>query len=314
MQRKHAARFPHALLFSGKMGLGKRLFAEQLIRSLLCKATEEDGLACNECRNCRLLAAGSHPNYLCVTPEEFGKPIKVDQVRELSVFLNHTSQFGGLKAVLIEPAERMNSNAANSLLKTLEEPPGDSLLVLISAHPANLPATVRSRCGEIKFGQPDSKEAIAWLTPQIGDADPQLLLSLCHGAPLRARAYASGDNLVRRQSLFKCFCDTLVGRVDPVQAAKIWVDDNLDEHLVWLLDWYADMIRLKMIPVTSRLHNPDLKSELRSLAVRLSERTMFHQFDAVLRMRALGATQVNSEIMLAAFFSECAQGYNLLSH
>ena len=313
-QCKYAARFPHALLFTGIAGLGKRLFAGQLVRSLLCKTVDEVGLACDSCQSCTLLAAGSHPDYLCVTPEEVGKPIKVDQIRALSKFLNHTSQFGGLKVALIDPADRMNSNAANSLLKTLEEPPGDSLLILISAHPASLPATVRSRCGEIKFKRPSDKQAIDWLAPQLGDTDPHLLLSLCHGAPLRARAYASSNNLVRRQSLFKCFCDALAGQVDPVQAAKIWADGNLQEHLVWLIDWYADMIRLKIASVPPHILNLDLKHELQSLAARLSGRVLFHQLDSVLRMRELETTQVNPEILLEAFFSECAQGYNWSSH
>ena len=313
-QRRHAARFPHALLFSGIVGLGKRLFAEQLIRSLLCKAAGEDGLPCGICRSCTLLAAGNHPDYLCVTPEDFGKSIKVDQIRELSAFLNHTSQFAGLKAALIDPADRMNSNAANSLLKTLEEPPGDSLLLLVSAHPASLPATVRSRCGEIKFKRPSNEEAVAWLSPQLRDADPNLLLSLCHGAPLRAQTYAASDNLVRRQSLFKCYCDALAGQIDPVQAAKNWADGNIQEHLVWLIDWYTDMIRLKMASASPRILNPDFQSELQRLAAPLSERVLFHQLDSVLRMRELRTTQVNLEILLEAFFGECAQGYNRSPH
>lgn len=313
MRRKHATRFPHALLFSGIVGLGKRMFAERLIHFLLCKAAGVDGSPCGDCRSCMLLAAGSHPDFFCVTPDEVGKPIKVDQVRELNAFLNHTSQFGGLKTVLIDPADRMNSNAANSLLKTLEEPPGDSLLILISAHPAKLPATIRSRCEEIKFRRPDSKEAIAWLSSQVKDADPHLLLSLCHGAPLHARAYASGDNLARRRSLFKCYCGALAAQVDPVQAAKIWSDGNLHEHLVWLIDWYADMIRLKMASAPPRILNPDLQSELQKLAVRLPGRALFRQLDTVLRMRVLETTQVNPEILLEAFFSECAEEYITLS-
>ncbi|MFO7642692.1 MAG: DNA polymerase III subunit delta', partial [Candidatus Competibacteraceae bacterium] len=150
-QSRAAGRLPHALLLAGPAGLGKLAFAKRLARALLCETPDVEGDACGRCRSCRLFQAGSHPDYRMEQPVEEGKAIRIDPIRELCGFLGFTAQYGGYKIALLEPADRLNLNAANSLLKTLEEPPGDCLLLLVTAHPARLPATVRSRCQKVSF-------------------------------------------------------------------------------------------------------------------------------------------------------------------
>ena len=139
-------RLPHALLLSGEAGIGKAEFAARLAASLLCEQPHVDGQACGTCHACQRLGAQTHPDRFRLEPEEPGKAIKVDAVRQLIRNLSLTGHYGGYRVVTVEPAELMNTNAANAFLKTLEEPPANTLLILITASPARLPATIRSRC------------------------------------------------------------------------------------------------------------------------------------------------------------------------
>ncbi|HNF64555.1 MAG TPA: DNA polymerase III subunit delta', partial [Plasticicumulans sp.] len=149
-----AGRLPHALLLAGPEGLGKMAFAQALGEALLCESQRPDHHACGHCRACRLLAAGSHPDLHVVVPAEEGKAIRVDAIRELIGFAALTPQFGGRRVLRLAPAELLNVNAANALLKTLEEPAPGSHLILVSARPARLLPTVRSRCQTIRFAPP----------------------------------------------------------------------------------------------------------------------------------------------------------------
>jgi DNA polymerase-3 subunit delta' len=300
------ARLPHALLLAGPEGIGKEAFAGCLVAALLCQAPDRDGAPCGRCQGCRLLRAGGHPDHVRVEPVETGKPIKVDQVRAVSAFLNYTSQFGGYKIALIVAAERMNINAANSLLKTLEEPPPASLLLLVSSQPAKLPATVRSRCQILNLRIPDPERVMPWLAPRVGDAEPALLLRLAAGAPLNALAQARDGRLARRRELFRGYLDAVQGQADPVGVAEAWAKGNLAEHLRWLIAWHMDMIRLKMGTDPPGLLNRDLQETLRRLAERLPAQVLFQRLDQVIRMHELCGTQVNSQLMLEVFLGECA--------
>lgn len=304
MARKAADRLPHALLCAGPAGVGKEVFAYRLARSLLCRAPAEDGAPCGLCQGCRLVAAGAHPDFVAIAPEDAGKPIKIDQIRHLCSFLGYTSQFSGYKVALIRAAEQMNLNAANSLLKTLEEPPAASLLILVSAQPARLPATVRSRCQTLVFGKPDPAQAQAWLAPRIRNADPALLLSLSNGAPLLALAYAETGRLAGRRELIQRYVEVVTGRLDPVRAAEHWLKGDIAENLRWLLDWHRDMIRLKMTGQVSQLLNPDLQEPLWRLAERSSVEDLFLRLDAAIRLYGLRGTQVNQSLMLETFLSD----------
>ena len=305
MQCKAAARLPHALLCSGPAGLGKQRFASRLLQSLLCQnlshSSAADGSPCHTCRGCTLFIAGSHPDYLCIQAEE-NAPIKVDQIRRLSTFLSYTSRFGGYKAVLLPAAERMNKHAANSLLKTLEEPPPDSLLLLLSARPSGLPATVRSRCRKVIFQRPTEDQALTWLSAQVQNGvDAALVLSLVGGAPLAALACADGETLKRRRALFKGYGQVLTGQADPVRVAQSWIEGDVAENLRWLIGWHVDMIRLKMTAAPPRLCNTDLQAALGRLAAGLSPQILFHRLDEAVRLLQLCETQVNRQLMIEAF-------------
>jgi DNA polymerase-3 subunit delta' len=220
MLRSKRGRMPHALLIHGPQGIGKLQLAERFTQSLLCESGDTSGEPCGVCSGCRWFAAGSHPDFRRVEPEALARQsaaadesdepaparsarpsleIKVDQVRALDDFLNLQSHRGGPRVALIHPAEAMNPNAANALLKGLEEPPGRAQLILVSHRPARLLATLRSRCVAVPVPAPDASASLAWLEGQ-GARDAASWLAFASGSPLRALGYLqAGATLARRR-------------------------------------------------------------------------------------------------------------------
>jgi DNA polymerase-3 subunit delta' len=307
LQSRKTDHLPHTLLLKGPEGLGKSYFAEQVTHALLCRAVDQTGLACGQCRDCQLYHAGNHPDISRLEPAEKDAFIKVEQIRELSRFLDHTSQRGGYKIAIVNPAEAMNLNAANSLLKTLEEPPPSSFLLLITANPSQLPATIRSRCQGLTFRIPPLEQSLAWLTPQLKDHnDPRLLLSLSGGAPVKALAYAKGDQIKTRQTVFQRYYKVVSGQADPVDTVEHWhKNHDIREICLWLISWHRDMIRLKMVNDPPYLVNRDLQPVLHQLAKAVPVETLFDRLDSGIQMYALCVTQVQPQLMMEAFLSHC---------
>ena len=267
-QRLHAAhragRLPHALLFTGAEGLGKSRFAAAFAQSLLCEALSDSGQPCGKCRGCHLCQVGNHPDYKRIEPEEAGKAIKIDTIRAYVDKGVLTTQSEGYKVVVIEPADAMNNAAANSLLKTLEEPVPWTIIILVSSCPGRLPATVRSRCQRITFPVPPRKEAMEWLTTQIEQGDPNLYLAMGSGAPLLAKSLAAPELLQERAQMVDEFQAALNGKQDPVAIAERWDKLELPRVLNWMNSWLIDMLRLKFKKQPPALYNPDHIQSLQS--------------------------------------------------
>jgi len=210
-----AGRLPHALLIHGPRGVGKAALAERIAQTLLCEGAGKK--PCLACDACRWFVAGNHPDFRRVESEAVAKippapdaedeapakrapkqpsiEIKVDQVRELADFLYVRSHRGGVRLALVHPAEDMNENAANALLKGLEEPPAAAMFLLVSHRPAQLLPTIRSRCVAVPVPIPPREAALQWLASQ-GIKNAERWLAYAGGAPLRAVDYAAdGDAL-----------------------------------------------------------------------------------------------------------------------
>ncbi|VAX12269.1 DNA polymerase III delta prime subunit [hydrothermal vent metagenome] len=244
---------PHALLLHGPGGTGKADFAICFAHSLLCQKNHADGQPCGDCSSCRLYAANNHPDYHLIEPEKQGGQIKIDQIRNLIADMGLSSHSGGYKVVIIRPAEAMNTAAANSLLKTLEEPPAKTLIMLLAEQLTHLPATVRSRCQLLRFNLPDKTMAQNWLVAKLTETgasadDAAQLLAMTHGAPLSALADAEKDQLVLRQSLFEMLEGLADGRLDPVKIAGEWLKIEQPIPIKYLHGWVSDMIRLRQVP------------------------------------------------------------------
>jgi DNA polymerase-3 subunit delta' len=197
----------HALLIHGAAGVGQFDLGVALAQAWLCEAGPGDGARpCGRCASCRLVQARSHPDLLVLVPEalqeELGwgagpddaeratkakpsKDIRVDAVRAAIAFAQTTSARGRCKVIVLHPAERMNGVAANSLLKTLEEPPGSARILLCTAAADALLPTVRSRCQALALGLPPNAMAVNWLASH-GLEQPQVLLAATGGQPLLA--------------------------------------------------------------------------------------------------------------------------------
>ena len=184
-----AAHLPHALLLHGIAGLGKASLAEWIARYALCDAPGED--ACGACPSCQFYAADNHPDLLRVGVREDKKQIAIDDIRAMIGALSLSSYRGKRKVVVLQPADALNNNGANALLKTLEEPSGSALIVLVAERPERLPATIASRCQRIHLTPPDKATATEWLNGVAKPQDWSLPLTLSAGAPLAALALSA---------------------------------------------------------------------------------------------------------------------------
>jgi DNA polymerase-3 subunit delta' len=236
-----SGRLAHAFLLEGPTGLGKSRFARRMAARTLGvgdAGTESGG-------------AFVHPDLITVTVPEDKKQIGVGQVRELCAALAMTSHGGGFKVAIIDPADRMNTNAANSLLKTLEEPTADTLLILVRSRLDTLPATVASRCQRLRFPVPPAAQSLAWLKGRDGQRDWNLLLNAAGGAPLAAwRAAEAGEDELERR--FAADLEAVAaGRKDPVGVASEWNRQGLETCLRWLNAAVCELIRARMAPAAS---------------------------------------------------------------
>ena len=211
---KKRENLPHAILLHGPRGVGKLALAERMAQLLLCEHAEPAKRPCGTCDGCRWYLAGNHPDFRRLEPEAIAKlppPVEeegsseaaptrrtkqpslfilIEQVRELASFLNVGSHRGALRVALVHPAEDLYPNAANALLKSLEEPAAGAIFILVSHRPARLLPTVRSRCVAIPVPIPSWDVALPWLSSQ-GAANPERWLAFAGGAPLRALDYAA---------------------------------------------------------------------------------------------------------------------------
>ncbi len=237
-------RFPHALLLNGAMGTGIYEFAIKLANYLLCEQSDITDSACGECKSCLLFKAGSHPDFRTVQPEEEGKAIKIDMIRELSGFLELKSQYGRHRITIIVPAEAMNKNAANSLLKTLEEPPADAIIILVNPVYMQLPITIRSRCQRVIFAPPSIKIGTQWLAEQgIESDDMEMLLEMLGNAPLDARASLESADMETLQGVITDLNRLMHRKADPVVIANTWKSYVPERLLEWLNLIIQDMIK-----------------------------------------------------------------------
>lgn len=290
-------RIPHALLIAGKKGVGKKLLAHRFAKTLLCPRGVIDGEACGKCHSCTLFKAGTHPDFLPTEPEENEKEIIVGAIRELAASLALSTQYGGYRIVLIAPAHRMNTSAANCLLKTLEEPVEKTLIFLLSDEPYALLPTIRSRCQRIDLALPERSTALRWLVESFSCERPQALLAAAQGAPLLALEMADSNALASRELLLNTWLSVPPCSDNLIVAVEKWVELPAGQILFWLTSWVIDMIRLKYTEETEALFNPDLGERLQAVARGLNLQQLFGGLDLLLATRPLLKSQVNKQLM-----------------
>lgn len=298
-------RLAHALMLVGDRGVGKRAWAEAVGGLLLCDRplNGESGqpTACGHCKQCELLAAASHPDIRVYGPEK-SRMVKVDQVRALSSFAVASPQVAQHKVVIIDRADQLNINAANALLKTLEEPLPDVTLILLQASGRPVLPTIRSRCQILTVSVPGNREANQWLADQVRQFPEQTrptadilakALMLAGNAPRLALDYATGDFIGLRDTALEQFKAFMKGRASVGEAAKAFKAMGLEDTL-WLFEsWAADLARLI---AGGRALDADAADMLGFLAGTTPGWRAHELLDMVREARAGGAYNVNPEL------------------
>jgi DNA polymerase-3 subunit delta' len=288
----------HALLIHGPRGIGKSAFATELAQALLCESPRASGGACGRCLACGWFAQRNHPDFRLLTPaaaeaerdgdaESAGegarrpgskagakpsKDIRIDQVRDLERFTEVGGHRGGAKVVLIDPADALNTAAANALLKTLEEPSGATRFILVTDRPDALPATIRSRCRSLSLPMPAAEAAAAWLAADagVGVAQARAWLAAAGGSPLRARRFADPS----QAAIHRLLVETLAGIPETgiVQAADALSDVEASVWVATLQTWVVDLQRV-CVGAEPR-YFPDRVDRLRALSRRTGLRAL----------------------------------------
>ncbi len=313
---QHRERTTHAWLFKGPQGVGKTVIAIEFALYLL----SED--VADRAKVHGLFSAGSHPDFHVLMPEQRcvegegvleqyavryvstgrGKPksvISVDQIRQLIERVSTRSHTGANKCVIISPAECMNANSANALLKILEEPPARTLFLLISAMPHQLPSTIISRCSPVDLREPDKHTARVWLLDQgLPDADVDVLLALSGGAPLRARWLHETGFLEHRREWISDVLQLMEDHLDPLEVAAKW---NRSERLIamdWLHRFVVDLARVIFCEHPENLYNPDVRRRLQDLKKRINVTALFDVSDTLGRGKQLLESPLDQDLIM----------------
>ena len=251
----------HALLFKGTKGIGKLDLAMNFAQSLLCQQPDESEFACGKCPSCHWFEQGSHPDFRLLQPETLSlegeetedfksvsgkkpsKLISVDQVRGLADFIGLSAHQGGRRVVVIHPAEAMNANAANALLKNLEEPPQGLLFILVSHKPQQLLPTILSRCLSFALPAPDAASATRWLIEQ-GVKNPAEALAASGFSPLQAVQLDEQLGSEERDKLLRAVRQPAALDVFALAEAL----QKTEQALVvqWLQQWCYDLSSMKL--------------------------------------------------------------------
>ena len=312
-QLREGDRAHHALLITGPAGLGKKTLALHLAQALLCESPRADGLACGACAGCGYVAARTHPDLRILDLWKFeddgwepADTILIDRVRAL-VDMTQSSTFrDGRRVAVIAPAERMNAAAANALLKTLEEPPPGTRLLLASSHPGRLLPTVASRCVRVVAPRPSVAAASGWLAAQ-GVADPAAALAEAGGMPLAALALAEDGGRAERSAWYDALSQPR-RLVPAAMGARIDAGgkDERKTRLALALDamsaWSSDLARAAAGLAPSRL--PGRAAALAALAPKVATIALCRYHRAVLFQRAWIAHPLQPRLVAEALLAE----------
>lgn len=321
-------RLPHALLFIGPGGLGKRDLAEALAARLLCDAPRADGSACGQCEPCQWRVSGNHPDFYRVIPAadaekaesaeksegagEGGEggstkaksaQIVIEQIRDLQSALAVTGHHSARRVAIIDPAEAMNVFTANALLKLLEEPPEGCTFLLVSSAPRRLLPTIRSRCQQWAFSRPDAVQLAQWQAQAGGTAGD--LLALVGGMPLAAERLEEAGGA----ALFERFVRDLAQLPggDPLRLAGQWetwlkskeaiaVGFGIVQLIDWMQRWVADLASLRL---GGRVRFfPAQEDAMAALSRRVSVAAMTNCYNELAQIRRVSQHPLNMRLVL----------------
>ncbi len=245
-----SSRLPHAFLFRGPDGVGKRLFARSLAASVNCRR-RQDVEACGICSSCKKYSSGNHPDFIVISPEK--NSIKINTIREMNRGLAYPPYESARRVVLIEDTHVMRQEAANSLLKMLEEPPENNMFILTAQSSREILPTISSRCqivGFFSLSIADTRRILQAYDPQLQDRDALLLSRLAEGSPGTALAFVRAEMIDILEKVVAVLHDPTyhskdrVGEVLATAAAMADLNEYLSAFLGLLRIWIRDLLLL----------------------------------------------------------------------
>jgi DNA polymerase-3 subunit delta' len=288
-------RIPHAVLLAGAAGVGKRAAATWIAARRLGVGTAQD-------LPVYPVVPLEHADLHWISPPEDKEAIGIDQIRDLVSKFSLTSYEGGGKVAVIEPANAMTTNAANSLLKTLEEPSGDALLVLVADRTGRLPATIFSRCQRIEIALPGEADGLAWLDRLQPGANWAEALHLAGNAPLAA--VSALDQLDTHATMTRDFTAVALGKLSPLEVAAKWA--RLDPPFV--LDWLARQVQQAIFVVSAGRQKGSGPAIDDSVLKRMDRRNLFCYLDIINRLRGQPRGTYNVQLTLESLLIDWAEG------
>lgn len=288
-------RMPHALMLVGAQGTGKRCAAAWLARCRL-------GLAAMDSEPQYPLAIPEHADIRWITPPEDKRTIGIEQIRELVASMSLTSYEGRGKIAVIEPANAMTSSASNSLLKTLEEPPGDALLVLIADRVGRLPATIISRCQRVSVALPPENVSLQWLNRLQSSSSWPAALKAAGNSPLGA--IRSLEQLEETEAMARDFAALPERHASPLEVAGRWAKHEPE----FVLNWLTRQVQLCILRVFGGLSAPPSGGASDSVLQRMDRRNLFCYLDAINKLRGQPAGSFNVQLNLESLLIDWAGG------
>lgn len=292
-------RLHHALLITGVTGIGKVAFCHWLAEALLCRNRTESG-ACGACPSCMQLLADSHPDYRAVLPEGANAGIKVESVRELVEWMHLTAGQESYRVALITEANGLNHHSANSLLKTLEEPADNAVLVLGVTRMGALPATIRSRCQKITLKMHDQQAAVHWLATHC--AEPEKALIEAGGAPFAALHNLEDEQTQAKALLLTAWTDLFlhkgsVGRIAD-SLSKLESSDCLSTFSKW------SVLAAKKTQEVPFIDTPAITSAIADTYHRLPGEQWFTLHNRLLQLHRSDSASFKTQTVLEGLFAD----------
>jgi DNA polymerase III subunit delta' len=314
-------KMPHALLLRGRAGTGKQDFALTVAKAVLCAQATELQHACGSCPSCNWFAEGTHPDFMLIGPEDAENAdegltstpkkktakktqISVAKIRQLLDYLTLSShQVNGYRVIIISPADMLNGASANALLKVLEEPPANTLFLLVTSQPQRLLATITSRCQAVDMPLPSKSEALAWLTQQqVKNAENNL--DLAGGAPLLALQIAeegeTGTNLLKNLAQG--------AKLDPFACAPLFLSLGMERALETLQKWIFDIQSYKL--ASSLRYHAQQANALQALAKSVNLRLLLNFQDKLIEAKKTANHPLSNEAQLENILLQYVQLFN----
>ncbi|NIQ37408.1 MAG: DNA polymerase III subunit delta' [Proteobacteria bacterium] len=296
---------PHAYLFLGPQGIGKRITALTLAKALDCD--DESGDSCDKCLSCRKISDSNHPDVFVISPD--GQFIKIEQIRQLQRSLSYRPYEGKKRVCIMDGADEMTAEGANALLKTLEEPPPETLLILLATQKESLLPTIVSRCQQVSFSSLPIDQLTEELATQLSleKRQARTLAELSQGSPGRALEMFHHDVWERRPSIIRDLIGLSSQSLQHVfDIAKSLADRGEDLPLVFpvMISWYRDLIIWNEGNNVDQLINQDFCEEVKEKAVQMSRRSLIRRIEAINETSKALSRNANRQLAMESLMLE----------